>query len=1185
MLTVIRKKKYDKINFVYRDEKSVHSPYMYFRGLKTALERNGLLYYAYDVYGNKALDTQALLKYPILCITGSHEPIFNIVKIINNQQFVAEINPESLHTRQGNLDNAYYDTVKERLDYFDIYFTPAEVDLDSYWGKPSYWLPSWAHTEILDDISVPVCDKLGFIGLRRERSDFLSQDKNKIILAENTIPKNDSLENVVELCKLINKFKILLNPVSARVMAMTGKTYEYMACKRMCLCYLNESWMFKTKLFFEDNRDIVFFETFEEMEDKYKYYINNEKQLNEISLAGYEHVRRFHNADLRAKRLAEIVLHHANGGKFNPEYNDVESFISGKKSRLSPALSQADNNKLKDLTPFMNEYEIKSVLCCFNLFKNSVKVLEWGSGDSTVYFPSKLLSASTWDSVEHNPEWAARTRALIEGYDNPNIRVHFVGCNKGYQEGIDDGDFDTFRDYILFPTELGKRFQIILVDGRARAECMQIGWMLLEDKGVMVLHDAQRFEYNRGVPPDCFYLRMTNPLVQNGGPISVLFMSKSADLLIKLAATLRRQLPRYIELDGRFDTSLCTAQESAITARDFLVQGVDKLRSGNSEQALSYLKQAKNLCSNMPDVHFAIATAYAQLGDLHSARKACQIELSLRPENDGAKRLLGKIERMVNVVEPTCSKQSVSESLEDSFSGDTTVQTIEGPVLQRNSNDNNIKISIILTVYQKEFQIAQIIKGIINNTTSPFQLVIVYDGCTDRSEQVVNQTLLQNKGLMQELKVVCTPDVCELMANNTGMKTADGEYWILVRDDMLITEKGWEKRIIHPMEVWNDVFSVSARNAHSFICSAPPEKKVSYTCTELAQRAVFKIRDAVNRGPLALRASTMKELNYFDEAYFPDYFDDMDLCTRAYRKLNKVSGVYHIDWQNLRGTVGSNTNHVLTTTGDMHKDVIRRNRYLFWYRYHDYYNGRNHDEDRILVFGPARSAIVSAAKSIEAIDLYRIGSDYGGWAVDLDLVSDGSVVISAGVGEDISFDMGLIALKKCSVISIDPTEKARKYIEDNKHPNISFIQKALCAQSGSQIKMYKNTNPEFVSDSILPSHDNVSDAGSYTVGTINIPDILSQCPDVSILKMDIEGAEYEVISSLDRLDIPQVCIEFHHFCSDFTEDDTKKCIERMKRLGYVAAYDTNPQKPFTEFTFIHKKCVSNKSPVEMNVGT
>ena len=323
----IPQKKFDKINFIYRDEKGIHSSYMYFRGLKTALERNKLLYYAYDVHSSIKPDMDALLKYPILCITGSQVPVFDLVKIINQKQFIAEINSESLDTRQGDLRQDLYLPVKERSNHFDIYFTPFEIDIDRYWGKPCYWLPSWVHTEVLDEITDPVFNKLGFVGRRWRREEFFLQDKNKIILAQNTIPKNDAYENAAELCKLINKFKILVNPISSISLGMTGKTWEYMACKRMCLCYLNETWMFKTKKLFKSNKDIVYFKSFEEMEAQYNYFINRPEKLKDIALSGYHIVRQFHNADQRAKRLAEIVLHHANGGRIKPEWNSAGSIM------------------------------------------------------------------------------------------------------------------------------------------------------------------------------------------------------------------------------------------------------------------------------------------------------------------------------------------------------------------------------------------------------------------------------------------------------------------------------------------------------------------------------------------------------------------------------------------------------------------------------------------------------------------------------------------------------------------------------------------------------------------------------------------------------------------------------------------------------------------------------------------
>ena len=82
-----------------------------------------------------------------------------------------------------------------------------------------------------------------------------------------------------------------------------------------------------------------------------------------------------------------------------------------------------------------------------------------------------------------------------------------------------------------------------------------------------------------------------------------------------------------------------------ISAAELFRKGFECLRDGNTAEALEYFDKAAVNFAGLPDLYFAIATAYAQLGDLSSARKACQIELSLQPENDGAKRLLRRIEK------------------------------------------------------------------------------------------------------------------------------------------------------------------------------------------------------------------------------------------------------------------------------------------------------------------------------------------------------------------------------------------------------------------------------------------------------------------------------------------------------------------------------------------------------------
>ena len=314
--------KFDKINLLYADPPS--GIYTMQHGLKTALERNGYLYYSFSYDHNEPLNLQKLVKYPILCINGDWEPQLFLVKMVAGKQFVANIQTESLVTRESQT--FYYDNAKDKSKYFDLFFVMPEDSLNPYGDKPRYWLPSWVHTELFDDIASPLYDKIGFIGSLHGRHDFLSHDRNQILYIAKAERRNDMLEDLMEYVRLINKFKVLVSPMGAATKGMVGKSFEFMACKRLCLCYLDEKSMFKSRWLFEDGKDLVYFKTFEEMEEKYKFYVQHPDIADEIALSGYYKVRKFHNADVRAKRIAEIILHHANGGTYNESFDDIALF-------------------------------------------------------------------------------------------------------------------------------------------------------------------------------------------------------------------------------------------------------------------------------------------------------------------------------------------------------------------------------------------------------------------------------------------------------------------------------------------------------------------------------------------------------------------------------------------------------------------------------------------------------------------------------------------------------------------------------------------------------------------------------------------------------------------------------------------------------------------------------------------
>ena len=86
-----------------------------------------------------------------------------------------------------------------------------------------------------------------------------------------------------------------------------------------------------------------------------------------------------------------------------------------------------------------------------------------------------------------------------------------------------------------------------------------------------------------------------------------------------------------------------------------------------------------------------------------------------------------------------------------------------------------------------------------------------------------------------------------------------------------------------------------------------------------------------------------------------------------------------------------------------------------------------------------------------------IGTEYGGWVINLELIPAESVVVSAGIGEDISFDLQLINSRNCKIIGIDPTPKSHRFIESqNNLDNFELIKMALHSNSNTVVKIHKN---------------------------------------------------------------------------------------------------------------------------------
>jgi len=121
------------------------------------------------------------------------------------------------------------------------------------------------------------------------------------------------------------------------------------------------------------------------------------------------------------------------------------------------------------------------------------KVLEWGSGYSTLYFPRKLSEEASWLAVEHNEEWFLQ---INKKNTNPNVEIVCIKPeNSNWQDEHKDGTYSDLKSYIEYASDKGE-FDLIIVDGRARSECVLKARELLNDTGILIFHDANRDWYH-----------------------------------------------------------------------------------------------------------------------------------------------------------------------------------------------------------------------------------------------------------------------------------------------------------------------------------------------------------------------------------------------------------------------------------------------------------------------------------------------------------------------------------------------------------------------------------------------------------------------------------------------------------------------------------------------------------------
>ena len=171
-----------------------------------------------------------------------------------------------------------------------------------------------------------------------------------------------------------------------------------------------------------------------------------------------------------------------------------------------------------------------------------------------------------------------------------------------------------------------------------------------------------------------------------------------------------------------------------------------------------------------------------------------------------------------------------------------------------------------------------------------------------------------------------------------------------------------------------------------------------------------------------------------------------------------------------------------------------------------------------------------------------VGSEHGGWSIPLPLLKPGSLCYLVGAGEDISCDLELSRLGH-AVYIFDPTPRSIRYVEEHTDGKIRFF--PVGVWSHNEVKrFYTPKDPAHVSHSILNLQKTEAyfDAPCKKIRTLMEENGHAA---LDLLKLDIEGAEYEVVDSIlrDRIPVRVLCVEFDelrnplegHYYGDYLE--------------------------------------------------
>ena len=195
-------------------------------------------------------------------------------------------------------------------------------------------------------------------------------------------------------------------------------------------------------------------------------------------------------------------------------------------------------------------------------------------------------------------------------------------------------------------------------------------------------------------------------------------------------------------------------------------------------------------------------------------------------------------------------------------------------------------------------------------------------------------------------------------------------------------------------------------------------------------------------------------------------------------------------------------------------------------------------------------------------EIERLSPNGHPWAVDLSAFDEHPVVYSFGISDDIEFEVALLSVIPSNIHVFDPTPTTEEYlstVSPDLRNRLIYDPVALGAKSGKSsylgefdaagklVYLYSSRPTK-----MLAEGNTVKDV---EIEFRSLEKLMEQNghKSLALLKIDIEGHEYDVLESLLKsgLDVKQLAVEFHYRFAGHGLLETRSLLRRLcKEMGY-----------------------------------